>query len=71
MHLSGRGRSAVAVPAPQGRLGVDRAAVDVDLEVEVAADRARVAGLADRADPLARPRPARPGGRGPGCGMWA
>jgi hypothetical protein len=29
--------------------------VDVDLEVEVAADRDRVAGLTDLADPLARP----------------
>jgi hypothetical protein len=45
----------VAVPALQLRLGVDRVAVDVDLEVEVAADGASVAGLADRADSLARP----------------
>ena len=35
-------------------------AVDVDLEVEVAADAGGVAGLADRADPLALPAPARP-----------
>jgi hypothetical protein len=46
---------AVAVPAVQGGLGVDRPAVDVDLEVEVAADRAGVAGLAYRADPLSGP----------------
>jgi len=39
----------------QGGLGVDRAAVDVDLEVEVATNRSGVAGLADRADALARP----------------
>jgi hypothetical protein len=37
----------------QGRLGVDRVAVDADLEVEVAADGAGVPGLADGADALA------------------
>jgi hypothetical protein len=36
----------------------------VDLEVEVAADTDRVAGLADRADPLPRPHPLPPGNRG-------
>lgn len=36
---------AVAVPATQGGLGVDRPALDVDLEVEVTADRDRVACL--------------------------
>jgi hypothetical protein len=46
---------AVAVPAFEVWQGVDRDAVDVDLEVEVAADRDRVAGLADRADPLPLP----------------
>jgi hypothetical protein len=50
-------QSAVVVPALQGGLGVDGDAVDVDLEVEVAADRDRVAGLADGADPLALPDP--------------
>ena len=68
--------SAVAVPAPQRGLRVDRPAVDVDLEVEVAADRAGVAGLADRADPLAGEdpvaavdaRPAGAGGRRSSCG---
>jgi len=39
----------------QGRLGVYRAPVDVDLEVEVAADGAGVAGSADAADALAGP----------------
>jgi hypothetical protein len=47
--------SAVAVPAAQRWGGVDRDAVDVDLEVEVAADGDRVAGLADGADPLSLP----------------
>jgi len=42
-----------AVPAAQGGLGVHGVAVDADLEVEVAADRAGVAGLADGADSLA------------------
>ena len=57
-------------------VGVDRPAVDVDLEVEVAADRERVAGLADLADPLPRPdplaladtRPAAAGARRSSCG---
>jgi hypothetical protein len=44
---------AVAIPAPQGRLWVDRPPAHVDLEMEVAADRDRVTGLADRADSLA------------------
>jgi hypothetical protein len=52
--------SAVAVPAAQFRLGVDRDAVDVELEVEVATDGDRVAGLADGADPLPRPDPLAP-----------
>jgi hypothetical protein len=39
----------------QDGLGVDRAAPDVDLEMEVAADGAGVAGLADGADSLAGP----------------
>jgi hypothetical protein len=42
-------------PAFEDRAGVDRAAVDVDLEVEVTADGAGVAGLADAADMLAGP----------------
>jgi hypothetical protein len=50
-------KSVVAIPAIQAWLGVDRAAADVDLEVEVAADSAGVAGLADGADPLAGPNP--------------
>lgn len=48
------GSSAVGVPVLEGGLWVYRVAVDVDLEVEVAADRDRVAGLADGADLLAR-----------------
>lgn len=47
--------SAVAIPAAQVGLGVDRVAVDADLEVEVAADAACVAGLPNRADALAGP----------------
>lgn len=39
----------------QGGLGVDRAAVDVDLEMEMATDGAGVAGLADGPDVLPRP----------------
>ena len=46
-------RSAVAVPGSQVWLGVDRPAVQVDLEVQVAADRAGVAGPADVPDDLA------------------
>lgn len=42
-------------PATQGGLGVNRLAMNVDLEVEVAADRDRVAGLADGPDSLAGP----------------
>lgn len=42
-------------PAFEDRAGVDRAAVDVDLEVELAADAAGVAGLADPTDVLAGP----------------
>ncbi len=38
-------------------MGVDRAAVDVNLEVEMAAHGAGVSGLADRADTLAGPDP--------------
>lgn len=47
--------SAVTVPAAQVRLGVDRVAANVDLEVEVAADSASVARLPHRADALAGP----------------
>ena len=47
--------SAVARPAIQGWLGVYRVPVDVDLEVEMAADGAGVSGLADRADSLSGP----------------
>jgi hypothetical protein len=52
--------SAVAVPAAQRGLGIDRSAADVDLEMEVATDRDRVAGLPHRADPLASPDPLAP-----------
>jgi hypothetical protein len=45
---------AVAVPAPQRGPWVDRPAARVDLEVEVTADRDRVASLAHGADSLAR-----------------
>ena len=48
---------AVGVPALEGGLGIYRPAVDVDLEVEVAADRDRVAGLPHGADPLSCPDP--------------
>jgi hypothetical protein len=41
------------IPAAQRGLGIDRLAVDVDLEVEVAADRDRVAGLPHSTDSLA------------------
>jgi hypothetical protein len=41
------------VPAKQQRLWVDRPVAGVDLEMEVTADGAGVAGLADRADSLA------------------
>src|SRR4051812_36028335 len=44
--------SAVAIPGPQIGLGVHRAAADVDLEVEVAADRPSVTGLPDVAHDL-------------------
>ncbi len=43
------------VPTLKRGLGVYRAAVDVDLEVEMAADGAGVSGLSDRADALASP----------------
>src|SRR4029077_16916219 len=49
--------SALGLPALEFGLRVDRHAVNVDLDVELAADRARVAGLADLADPLPRPDP--------------
>jgi hypothetical protein len=42
----------MAIPAPQRRLRINRPAVDVDLEVEMAADRDRVAGLPHCADSL-------------------
>jgi hypothetical protein len=45
--------SAIAVPVPQRGLGIDRPPVYVDLEMQVAADRDRVAGLPHRADSLA------------------
>jgi hypothetical protein len=45
--------SAVAVPALQGRLRIYRHPAHVDLEVQMAADRDRVAGLPHRADSLA------------------
>jgi hypothetical protein len=45
--------SGVVVPAVEGGIWVDWAAVNVDLEVEVAADGDRVAGLPHRADGLA------------------
>ena len=52
----GHARSlAFAVPTLKFGLRVDRAAVHVDLDVELAADAAGVAGLADLADPLPRP----------------
>jgi hypothetical protein len=47
--------SAIAIPALQGRLWIDGSAVDVNLEVKVAADGAGVAGLAHEADGLAGP----------------
>jgi len=47
--------SAIAVPTAQRKLRIDWPAVDVDLEVEVAANGAGVAGLADEADRLASP----------------
>src|SRR3954470_151018 len=47
-----RGWSAVAVPGSQVWLRVDRSPVDVDLEVEVAADGPCVAGLPDVPDGL-------------------
>jgi len=43
----------MAIPALQSRLRINRPTVDVDLEVEVAADGAGVAGLPHRADALA------------------
>ena len=46
---------AVGVPALQRRLGVYWLALDVNLEVEVAADRDRVAGLPHGADSLSGP----------------
>jgi hypothetical protein len=48
-----RARLAVAVPALQGRLGIDWNAVHVDLEVQMAADGDRVAGLPHEANGLA------------------
>lgn len=42
------------VPAPQSRLWINRSTVYVDLEMQVAADRDRVAGLPHRADSLSR-----------------
>jgi len=43
------------VPVVKGRLGVYRAPVDVDLEVEMTADGAGVSGLPDRANSLSSP----------------
>src|SRR5919106_1847601 len=45
--------SAVTIPRPHVGLGIDRAAVAVDLEVQMAGGRPRVAGPADVADDLA------------------
>lgn len=45
--------SAIAIPVPQGGLGVCGNAANVNLEVQVTADRDRVAGLPHRADSLA------------------
>jgi hypothetical protein len=45
--------SAIAIPVPQRRLRVNGPATNVDLEVQVAADRDRVAGLPHGADSLA------------------
>jgi hypothetical protein len=47
--------SAVVRPTAQGRRRVDRAAAVADLEVQMAADGAGVAGPADRPEPLAGP----------------
>jgi hypothetical protein len=44
--------SAVGVPGIEQRLGIERPAVGADLEVEMAADADRVAGLPHHADPL-------------------
>jgi hypothetical protein len=44
----------LVIPGIERWLGVDRASVDVDLEVEMAADRAGVAGLPHRPDTLPR-----------------
>src|SRR5918995_1569042 len=41
------------VPGAEGRLGIDRAPAEVDLEVEVARGAAGVAGAADVADDVA------------------
>lgn len=43
------------VPAVKGRLGVYRAAVGMDLEVEMTADGTGISGLADRANSLPGP----------------
>lgn len=48
-----RKRLAVPVPAPKGRLRIDRSPLQVNLEVEVAADRDRVAGHTHGTDALA------------------
>ena len=50
-----RAALAEAVPGAQVRLGIDEAAVAAELEVEVAADRHGVAGLAHHADRIAGP----------------
>ncbi len=55
---------AVEVPAIQGGHRVNRSAVDVDLEVQMAADGAGVAGLAHGADALAGPDLGTPVDRG-------
>lgn len=54
-HLRAGEPESLSVPAAQGWLGVDRLALGVDLEVEVAADGSGVAGVADGADALTSP----------------
>jgi hypothetical protein len=45
--------SAIAIPALQRRLGIDRPAVDVDLEMEMTTDGTGIARLPHRPDSLA------------------
>src|SRR5436305_3657169 len=58
-------KSVASLPAEAGTaeqlgLRVDRDPVDVNLEMEVAAEAAGIAGFADRADPLSLPHPLAP-----------